>query len=65
MTLSFSLKRHPLEVIPTPYQGKVARSSTRLFTLAGLGCLRNGPCLACVYRVMDAYKKLGEHEGSV
>ena len=24
--------------------------------------LRNGPCLACVYRVMDARRKLGEHE---
>ena len=27
--------------------------------------LRNGPCLVCVYRVMDARGKLGEHERSV
>ena len=27
--------------------------------------LRNGPCLACVYRVMDARGKLGEHERNV
>ena len=27
--------------------------------------LRIGPCLACVYRVMDAHGKFGEHERSV
>ena len=27
--------------------------------------LRNGPCLACIYQVMDARGKLGEHERSV
>ena len=27
--------------------------------------LRIGSCLACVYRLMDARGKLGEHEGSV
>ena len=29
------------------------------------GTLRIGSCLACVYRVMDAHGKFGEHEGSV
>ena len=28
-------------------------------------CLRIGSCLACVYRVMDARGKFGEHERSV
>ena len=27
--------------------------------------LRIGSCLACVYRVMDAHGKFGEHERSV
>ena len=27
--------------------------------------LRNGPCFACVYQVMGARGKLGEHERSV
>ena len=27
--------------------------------------LRNGPCLACINRVMDAHGKLGEHKRSV
>ena len=32
---------------------------------AGLGKQRIGSCLACVYRVMDARGKFGEHERSV
>ena len=33
--------------------------------VAGLGKQRIGSCLACVYRVMDARGKFGEHERSV
>ena len=33
--------------------------------LTFLLCLRIGSCLACVYRIMDARGKFGEHERSV
>ena len=38
---------------------------TRMTIIRDMFNLRNGPCLACVYRVMDARGKLGEHERSV
>ena len=37
----------------------------KLISVAFIGYLRIGSCLACVYRVMDARGKFGEHERSV
>ena len=48
--------------------GRTVRACRRKFTpdnQVGYFNLRIGSCLACVYRVMDARGKFGEHERSV
>ena len=44
---------------------KSFKTHKNLESLSDFCLTGNGPCLACVYRVMDAREKLGEHERSV